>query len=193
MDEKIEMSQAMNGEQHLRELLQRITDKAEKMTRRGFSTLWKHRWIVIAVLAILVAVIVAAEVYSYRNNDLWGFNAWLVVVGVTGFIVDRIMFMIMRRYFKRMKNASSAPQLYREVKQLIRLHKLRQWIPITVAIICGFLVKKGTDFLSVHLLNDSAVVLGVILGAAMGNWFLDEDFRDDVDELRDLVEQEVAE
>jgi len=27
----------------------------------------------------------------------------------------------------------------------------------------------------------------------MGNWFLDEDFRDDVDELRDLVEQEVAE
>lgn len=70
---------------------------------------------------------------------------------------------------------------------------MRQWIPITVAIICGFLVKKGTDFLSVHLLNDSAVVLGVILGAAMGNWFLDEDFRDDVDELRDLVEQEVAE
>ena len=172
MDEKIEMSQAMNGEQHLQELLQRITDKAEKMTRRGFPTLWKHRWIAIAVLAILVAVI---------------------VFGVTGFIVDRIMFMIMRRYFKRMKNASSAPQLYREVKQLIRLHKLRQWIPITVAIICGFLVKKGTDFLSVYFLNDSAVVLGVILGAAMGNWFLDEDFRDDVDELRDLVEQEVAE
>ena len=114
MDEKIEMSQAMNDEQHLQELLQRITDKAEKMTRRGFSTLWKHRWIAIAVLAILVAVIVAAEVYSYRNNDLWGFNAWLVVVGVTGFIVDRIMFMIMRRYFKRMKNASSAPQLYRD-------------------------------------------------------------------------------
>lgn len=39
MDEKIEMSQAMNGEQHLQELLQRITDKAEKMTRRGFSNL----------------------------------------------------------------------------------------------------------------------------------------------------------
>ncbi len=72
MDEKIEMSQAMNGEQHLQELLQRITDKAEKMTRRGFPTLWKHRWIAIAVLAILVAVIVAAEVYSYRGIMIFG-------------------------------------------------------------------------------------------------------------------------
>lgn len=192
MEERInEMSGAMNDGQQLQELRDRINAQAENLVKMGFTTGSKRRWIVYALLAVIVALLVAAEVYIYYvKDDFWGFNASLGTFAVTGIIADRILFMIMRRYLTRMKSADTATSHYRTVKQLIRVYKLRQWLPLTVALACSCLISHGKASWVAQLLTDSSIVLGVIIGLWLRNWNLDEDFSADVEELADIVEQE---
>lgn len=192
MDDIIE-PQVMNDEQHLQELRQRINAKAENLVKWQRTDVRKRRWAVIAFWAIIIAIIIAIEVYSYVKNDFWEFNAWVVTFIFAAFIMDRIMYIIMRRNFTRMKNASTAPHYYREVKRLITTHKLRQWIPLAVALISGYYVKYGSASWSHSLLiGGSSMVLGVFLGASMRNWYLDDDFCFDVEEIGEMIHQESA-
>ena len=192
MDDIIE-PQVMNDEQHLQELRQRINAKAENLVKWQRTEVRKRRWAVIAFWAIIIAIIIAIEVYNYVKNDFWEFNAWVVTFIFAAFIMDRIMYIIMRRNLTRMKNASTAPHYYREVKRLITTHKLRQWIPLAVALSSGYFVKYGFASWSHSLLiGGISMVLGVFWGASMRNWFLDDDFCFDVEEIGEMIHQESA-
>lgn len=184
--------QVITDEQHLQELRQRINAKAENMVKWRMTEVRKQRWAVITILAVLIAIIIAIEIYSYLKNEMWEFNGWVVTFIAASLITDRIMSVIMRRYLTRMKNASTAPHYYREVKRLITTHKLRQWIPCAVALICSFFVKYGAASWSFSLVICSSMVIGTALGASMRNWFLDDDFCFDVEELGDMINQESA-
>lgn len=188
--EDIVEHQVMNDEQYLQELRQRINAKAENLVKYNNTEVRKRRWAVIAFWAVIIAIIIAIEVYSYVKNDHWEFNVWVVTFIGAAFIMDRIMYFIMRRHLTRMKNTGTPPHYYREVKRLITTHKLRQWIPLAVALICGYLVRYESESWSHSLLICSSMVLGVILGASMRNWFLDDDFRFDVEELGEMIHQE---
>lgn len=184
--------QAINDEQYFQELRQRINAKAEKLAKIKLIAEKKRRWLAITLIAICIAILVALGVYSYVNHVFWAFIAFLGAFLGVSFIVYYIMTLVMRNFFTRMKNASTAPQYYREVKRLITTHKLRQWIPLVFAIVCASFVKYGNDSWPYSFLMGSAMVIGTIWGASMRNWFLDEDFCSDVEELKDLVNQERA-
>ena len=186
MEDMIE-PQVMSDEQRLRELRQRINAKAENLVKRGNTEVRKDRWIGIAILVVFVAIIIALEVNSYKDNDFWELNALLGIIVGTAVIIYFILTKIMRRYLTRMKSASAVPQYYRDVKRLITTHKLRQWLPLAVALVCAYFVRHESD-----LVFGIAMVLGSILGASMRNWFLDDDFCFDVDELGEMIEQENA-
>ena len=194
MDENNEMSQAMSDEQYFQELRQRINAKAENLVKTGLTGVRKNRWIVVAVLAVIIAIFIAAEVYSYVNlvkNDFWELNAFLGIFFGSSLIIFSIMSIIMRRNFTRMKNASSAPQYYREVKRLITTHKLRQWLPLVFAVVCTCKYDwYGNDSWLFSLIIGFLLILGPILGSSMRNWFLDDDFRFFVVELGDLIHQQ---
>lgn len=193
MMEIFQETQAMNGEQHLQDLRQRINAKAENLVKLRSTERRTKRWANIAVLAVLLAIIVALAVYSYVKNDLGAFSTWVCIFIGAALIADYILKMIMRRYLTRMKNPSTAPQYYREVKRLITTHKLRQWIPLAAALACGSFVRNRPEPWIYSLLFDSGLVLGAILGSKMRNWFLDDDFCYDVEELGDMIAQESAE
>ena len=182
----------MNGDQHLQDLRQRINAKAENLVKLRSTERRTKRWANIAVLAVLLAILVALVVYSYIENNLWKFSTWTCIFLGTALIADYVLKMIMRRYLTRMKKTSTAPQYYREVKRLITTHKLRLWIPLAAALACGSFVRNRPEPWLYSLLFDSGLVLGSILGSKMRNWFLDDDFCYDVEELGDLIAQESA-
>ena len=190
--EDFQETQAMNGEQHLQDLRQRINAKAENLVKLRSTERRTKRWANIAVLAVLLAILVALVVYSYIENNLWKFSTWTCIFLGTALIADYVLKMIMRRYLTRMKKTSTAPQYYREVKRLITTHKLRLWIPLAAALACGSFVRNRPEPWLYSLLFDSGLVLGSILGSKMRNWFLDDDFCYDVEELGDLIAQESA-
>ena len=192
MMENFQETQAMNGDQHLQDLRQRINAKAENLVKLRSTERRTKRWANIVVLAVLLAILVALVVYSYIENNLWKFSTWTCIFLGTALIADYVLKMIMRRYLTRMKSPSTAPQYYREVKRLITTHKLRLWIPLAAALACGSFVRNRPEPWLYSLLFDSGLVLGSILGSKMRNWFLDDDFCYDVDELGDLIAQESA-
>ena len=186
------MSQPMSDEQRFRELQQRINAKAENLVKRGNTEVKKNRWIAIAGWAVFAAIIIAVEVDSYKNNNFWEVNAMVCIFVGSALIIYFILTKIMRSYLTRMKSSNAAPQYYRDVKRLITTHKLRQWLPLAVAFVCTSYVSYGSESWFLELLIISAMVLGSIWGASMRNWFLDDDFRFDVDELGEMTEQENA-
>ena len=190
--EDFQETQALNGEQHLKDLRQRINAKAENLVKYRCTERRTKRWAGIAIMTVLLAIIVALAVYSYVKNDLEAFITWVCIFIGAALIADYILKMIMRRYLTRMKNPSTAPQYYREVKRLITTHKLRQWIPLAAALACGSFVRNRPEPWLYSILFDSGLVLGSILGAKMRNWFLDDDFCYDVEELGDMIAQESA-
>lgn len=192
MDDNNEMSQPMSDEQRFRELQQRINAKAENLVKRGNTEVKKNRWIAIAGWAVFAAIIIAVEVDSYKNNNFWEVNAMVCIFVGSALIIYFILTKIMRSYLTRMKSSNAAPQYYRDVKRLITTHKLRQWLPLAVAFVCTSYVSYGSESWFLELLIISAMVLGSIWGASMRNWFLDDDFRFDVDELGEMTEQENA-
>ena len=186
-------TQAVNGEQHLKDLRQRINAKAENLVKYRCTERRTKRWAGIAIMTVLLAIIVALAVYSYVKNDLGAFSTWVCIFIGAPLIADYILKMIMRRYLTRMKNPSTAPQYYREVKRLITTHKLRLWIPLAAALVCCGFIRFGSETWIDTSLASSGLILGTILGAKMRNWFLDDDFCFDVEELGDLIAQESAE
>ncbi len=192
MMEDFQETQAMNGDLHLQDLRQRINAKAENLVKLRSTERRTKRWANIAVLAVLLAILVALVVYSYIENNLWKFSTWICIFLGTALIADYVLKMIMRRYLTRMKSPSTAPQYYREVKRLITTHKLRLWIPLAAALACGSFVRNRPEPWLYSILFDSGLVLGSILGAKMRNWFLDDDFCYDVEELGDMIAQESA-
>lgn len=192
MMENFQETQAMNGDQHLQDLRQRINAKAENLVKLRSTERRTKRWANIVVLAVLLAILVALVVYSYIENNLWKFSTWTCIFLGTALIADYVLKMIMRRYLTRMKKTSTAPQYYREVKRLITTHKLRLWIPLAAALVCVNFVRNRPEPWLFSLLFDSGLVLGTILGAKMRNWFLDDDFCYDVEELGDMIAQESA-
>ena len=192
MMEIFQETQAMNGEQHLQDLRQRINAKAENLVKYRCTERRTKRWAGIAIMTVLLAIIVALAVYSYVKNDLGAFSTWVCIFIGAALIADYILKMIMRRYLTRMKKTSTAPHYYREVKRLITTHKLRLWIPLATALACGSFVRNRPEPWLYSLLFDSGLVLGSILGAKMRNWFLDDDFCYDVEELGDMIAQESA-
>lgn len=184
-------TQVMDDEQHLRELQQRINAKALNLIKWQRAEGRFNRWIVIACWIVAIAIIVAIWVVSFDNNyDLSKYSAYLGIFIGAAVIVYYILTMIMRRYFTRMKNSSTAQQYYRAVKRLITTHKLRQWLPLVAAVICP--LKLGSESFEHAALLNSSIVIGAILASWTGHWFLDDEFRCDIVELRDIVERENA-
>ena len=182
------MEEILNKEQSLDDLRQRINAKAEnllgiKWLARGNT---KKSWI---SLAVLVAIIVVLEIVFYGTADFWPGNAFIG----GGAIVIILLSIIMRHIHTRMKNASTVLQHYRALKQLINTHKLRLGAPLAVAIICWFLVKYGFDFktesIIILLLLGGAWVIFRNLGWSYSNWYLDDDFCNDVKELSNYVDE----
>ena len=192
MDENYEMSQPLTDEQRFQELQQRINEKAESLIKWGTTEGRKRRWIIITIWTVLIAIIVAVEVYSYVQNEFLDLNISVGVFIATFFIADRIMVMIMRHYLTRMKSSTTALQHFRPLKWLITTHKLRQVIPLTVAVTCGYILRYGTGHWPIEYLSGYAMVIGVFLGSLMRNWFLDDDFCFDVEELADMINQDSA-
>lgn len=178
--ENLNEPQAMNDEQYLRELRQRINAKAEISISRRYATHKKWRWIGIAVL---VAIFVEIEVLAYHGDNFKDNNVWLGVFIVVCSMVYLILFMIKRLFVTKMKNAISAPQHYRAAKQLINTHKLQQWLPLIVGYICTQFFTNGLESLASAIGVGSILTLGPILGALMQNWNIDDEFYDDVIEL----------
>ena len=181
--------QAMNEDQHLQELRQRINAKAENLgkvlSRRPLQQKGKRKWIsivaIVVILVVFLAALVRVQVDRYGTDDFWKYNMWLgVFIGVF-VLVYYIMSMIMRHFLTKMKNATTAPQQYREVKRLITTYQLRSWIPIAAAFVCGVVFKYVTDY-EIDWVSIIFVIF-LILGAMMSVWYFDEDFYYDVKEL----------
>lgn len=195
IDEINETSQAMTNEQYLQELRQRINAKAEEMVNINYTGVQKAsktlRW---TVIAVLVALLVGVEVYFYKENNFGEINALMAVFMIVCFIGSYLMTLIMRCFLSRMKNARTAPQYYRAVKRLILTHKLRYLIPLAMALVAGdILTSQLSNFTYTSSIPSGiACIIGFIIGSAMRNWYLDEDFRYDVEELGDLIKQESA-
>lgn len=180
--------QAMSDEQKLRELKQRIIAKSENLTKYQQTKEGKHQWLGTAFLVVLFALIVAYVVYDYITNDLEPLGAWIGGL-VAGFlIVCYIMDKVMRHFLSRMKNANTTSQFYQEVKRLITTQKLQCWIPYAVGFICGYFAMIGLASTNSNstwelIIINILWILCTIVGAAMRSWYLDDDFRYDVEEL----------
>ena len=183
--------QQMNGDLHLQELRQRINAKVASLLKMQLKTEKVSRWKRIAVIAlcvILLAFLVWVEVDSYGSIYFWGLNTF-IVVDLIGYFV---MYRIMRHFLTRMKNAGTTSQHYRAVKQFLITYKVRHWIPLVIAIVCSLIVLYGSD------LWPFMIILGIIMAVSQiwsdwsHNWYLDDDFCADVEELGDLVHQESA-
>ena len=61
--------QTVNDEQHLQELRERINAKAENLVKWHNTQGRKKHWEFITVWIILIAILIAVEVYSYVKND----------------------------------------------------------------------------------------------------------------------------
>lgn len=186
--------QSLNDEQHLRELQQRINAKAQNLIKWQRTEGRINRWVVIACCIVAIVIIVAILVDFYDNHfSVSGFSAYLGIFIGTALIVYFILKRIMRCYLTRMKNSSSALQYYLAVKRLITTHKLSLWLPLAVAaaVLCSPF-KFGNISWGEAFLSNISIVLGTILGSWMSHWFLDDEFRWDIEELRDIVKQEGA-
>ncbi|MBR5672928.1 MAG: hypothetical protein IKW97_00860 [Muribaculaceae bacterium] len=184
-----------NNEQYLLELRQRINAKAEEMVKINYSGGTKPSKTVRRIaIAVLVALFVWIEVFLYNKNDFWETNALMGVFIIVSFIGHYLMTLIMRHFLTSMKNASTAPQHYRAVKRLILTHKLRYLISLALGWAAGGVVayRLGSAYYWSSIPAATACFIGTIIGAAMRNWYLDEDFRYDVEELGDLIKQESA-
>ena len=65
MDENYEMGQPLTDEQHFQELRQRINEKAESLIKYGTTEGRKRRWVIIALLVVLIASSFAVEFHSF--------------------------------------------------------------------------------------------------------------------------------
>ena len=176
------MNEMGNDAQRMQELRQRININAEKLlkNRMMFLTRGKkgHGKLMIA-LAIVAAVIVLLEILNL--NNLWAFNTFLVAFVMSFLVVEFIMSKIMQSYLPRVINAGTARQHYRAVRRLISIYKLRYWLPFAAAVICGCFFKQNS------LGSCAFLIAAVMLSGALGNWSLDEDFCNDVEELDYLI------
>ena len=183
------MNQVTNDEQHLQELRQRINAKAENLSKvlskRPFTSEGKRKWYqlvaMVVILVVFLAGIVRLQVDRYGTDDFWKYNVMFgVLIGVF-VLVHYIMSMVMRHFLSKMKNATTAPQQYRELKRLITTYQLRSWIPIATALICVVVFEYATDY-RIDWFTIIFVIF-LILGAMMSVWNFDEDFYNDVREL----------
>jgi hypothetical protein len=184
MEYNNDISQVKNDMQYLRELRQRINSDAEKLVYVPLKGDKKYGWI---PLALFVAFILVLEIMSYGTSAFWAGNAFIISFA----IVYIIMTVIMRHFLMKMKNASTVSEHYLAAKRFIKSHKLRYGLRLPIAIICWYLVKFGLDFKSesiiVLLILGSAWVFFNIMGYSYRNWFLDDDFYNDVKELGNYI------
>ena len=189
MDEN-KKPQVMKDEKYFQELRQRINEKAENLLGIKWLAQGNTKKSRIS-LAILVALIVVLEIVFYGKTDFWPMNAFIG----GGAIVMIILSIIMRHIHTRMKNVSTVLQHYRALKQFINTHKLRLGAPLAVAIICWYLVKFGFDFrtepIIILLILGGAWVFFRNFGLSYNNWYLDDDFSNDVKELSNYVDEMV--
>ena len=85
-------------------------------------------------------------------------------------------------------------QFYRAVKRLILTHKLQYLISLALAWAAGGIVayRLGSAHYWSSIPAATACFIGTIIGAAMRNWHLDDDFCDDVEELEHMIFLESA-
>lgn len=180
--------QAISDEQKLRELKQRIIAKSENLTKYLQKKEGKLQWLGTAFLVVLFALIVAYVVYDYFTNDLGPFGAWIGGFVAGCLIAYYIMHKVMRHFLSRMKNANTTSQFYQEVKRLITTQKLRCWIPYAFGFICGYfaiieLASTNSNSKWELIIMNIFWILCAIWGSIKHNWYLDDDFRYDVEEL----------
>lgn len=181
--------QAMSDEQKLRELKQRIIAKSENLTKYLQKKEGKLQWLGTAFLVVLFALIVAYVVYDYITNDLEPLGAWIGGFVASSLIAYYIMHKVMRHFLSRMKKASTTSQFYQDVKRLITTQKLRCWIPFATGFICGDiaaligLASTNSNSTWELIIMNIFWILCAILGSMKHNWYLDDDFLNDVEEL----------
>lgn len=182
--------QAMSDEQKLRELKQRIIAKSENLTKYLQKKEGKLQWLGTAFLVVLFALIVAYVVYDYITNDLEPLGAWIGGFVASSLIAYYIMHKVMQHFLSRMKKANTTSQFYQEVKRLITTHKLRCWLPDAFGFICGYfavigLTSTNTNSTWLLFITNIVCILCAIFGSMKHNWYLDDDFRNDVEELEE--------
>lgn len=175
MEEKNEMKQAISDVQHLKELRQRINEKAESLIMLRINSRQEWLWLVVAILIVLVA-----EVINYFWDDFWAFNGWFI-----GFIIgSSVMYILMRYFLSKMKKASNAPQQYRAAKRFIKTSQLSLWISLAVAFLVKDIAKThGTDIGESLFAICFITVIGIIWISVRHQSFIDRDFYNDVEEL----------
>ena len=182
--------QAMSDEQKLRELKQRIIAKSENLTKYLQKKEGKLQWLGTAFLVVLFALIVAYVVYDYITNDLEPLGAWIGGFVASSLIAYYIMHKVMQHFLSRMKKANTTSQFYQEVKRLITTQKLRCWLPDAFGFICGYfavigLTSTNTNSTWLLFITNIVCILCAIFGSMKHNWYLDDDFRNDVEELEE--------
>ena len=181
--------QAMSDEQKLRDLQQRIIAKSEILIKFLGTERRKHQWLGNTFLVVIVALTVAILVYDYITNDLGPFDAWIGGIWAGFLIAYYIIDKVRRHFLSRMKKASTTSQFYQDVKRLITTQKLRCWIPFAFGFICGDIAAliglTPTNSKSTWQLIIMTIVwfLFWIWGSMKYNWYLDDDFLNDVEEL----------
>ena len=169
----------------LDELRHDINLKAEKLVYQ-----FKKGDLVFVVLLVILAAVLGALNWHYKWIEL---NWWAIGAVLCLLVLDVIVFMQLNKHFlKNMKNAGDAKQHLRAAKQLKRSIQFMQVFAYIFGSICGILLyaavmRSYEDVLSMVIFIAIVVVILLLVMLFKPNAFVDRDFCEDLEELKEAV------
>lgn len=165
----------------LDELRHDINLKAEKLVCQ-----FKKGDLIFVVLLVILAAVLVVLNRHYKWIEL---NWWAIGAVLCLFVLDVIVFLQLNKHFlKNMQNAGDARQHLRAANQLKRSMQFMQMS----GYICGVLLyaavmRRHEDVLSIVIFIAIVVVILLLVMLFKPNAFIDRDFCEDLEELKEAV------
>lgn len=162
----------------LKELRQRVDDKAEKMIKYWFKS---NIYDVLGTLLIIVMAIVFPilnHYFSWVETDWtsYFFETLIIAIGVV------VVLWLMKHYINKMKCADSVSQQYRAAKQYMRTIQWGHLLILFLPLVIVDTINDGDIGASVFAFCVYIIVMILAL-YFKPNLFIDKEFSEDVEEL----------
>ena len=173
MEEQLE-----HKEVSLKELRQRVDDKAEKMIKSWFCS---NIYDVLGTLLTIVLVIafpILNHYFSWVETDWTSYSIEILIVAILAIFI----YWLMKHFLNKIKCADNVSQQYRAAKQYIRTIQWGHFLLLLLPLAIVDTIKDGDIGFSVFVLC-LFIIVDILALYFKPNLLIDEDFYNDVEEL----------
>ena len=162
----------------LKELRQRVDDKAEKMIKTWFMS---NIYDVLGALLTIVLVIafpVLNHYFSWVETDWTSYSIEILIVAILAIFI----YWLMKHFLNKIKCADNVSQQYRAAKQYIRTIQWGHFLLLLLPLATIDAIKDGDMGFSIFFFC-VYMIFAILAPLFKPNLFIDKDFYNDVEEL----------